>query len=136
MLRWLQRLNAGVQRGLDIAHAAAAILVVLALLAGSLWLTVDGTHLVRARAATVRPVSLYLGLGKVHSLEVALDAAPVGAMAPNVYLPTRLSVNTNLRVLFSNQHRRRTFTYSDFTPIVPPAGAPAPTGQAGRLPLP
>ena len=42
----LQRLNAGVLRTLDFVHAVAAIAVVLALLAGSAWITMDlwGSH--------------------------------------------------------------------------------------------
>lgn len=37
----LQRLNEGMQRGLDVMHGVASILVVLALLVGSAWLTMD-----------------------------------------------------------------------------------------------
>lgn len=80
-------------------------------MAGSLWLTVDGLHLVRARAATVRPVSLFLGLSRVRSLEVGLEAERV---APGVYLPRELTIVTNARILFAAIHRRQTFTYFDF----------------------
>lgn len=113
-----------------VPHGSGVAAKVTQSMAGSLWLTVDGAHLVRAAAATVRPVSLYLGLGKVHSLEVSLESGPVGPMAPGVYLPSRLSINTNLRVLFSNQHRRRTFTYSGHSLALPPATDATTSGDA------
>jgi len=75
-------------------------------------------------------VSLYLGLGKVYSLEVRVESAPAGPPAPGVYLPKSLSINTDLRVLFSNQHRRRTFTYSGFALVAPPSGTPDATTSA------
>jgi len=81
-------------------------------MSGSVWLTVDGLHLIRARATTVRPVSLFLGLSKVRSLEVGLEAERV---APDIYLPRELSIVTNARVLFAAIHRRQVFTYFDFT---------------------
>ena len=116
-----------------VPHGSGVAAKVTQAMAGSLWLTVDGAHLVRARAATVRPVSLYLGLGKVHSLEVLLEAAPAGAAAPEVYLPRRLMISTNLRVFFSNQHRRRTFSYADFAPLASPSAAGA-TRAGGAAP--
>lgn len=80
-------------------------------MSGSLWLTVDGLHLVRARAATARPVSLFLGLSRLRSLEVGLDAVEV---TPGVYLPSEVTLVTHARVLFASVHRRQVFTYSGF----------------------
>jgi len=80
-------------------------------MSGSLWITADGLHLVRARAATGRPVSLFLGLSRVRSLEVGLEAA---AVAPGVYLPRAVTIVTHARVLFTAVHRRQVFTYDDF----------------------
>jgi hypothetical protein len=80
-------------------------------MSGSLWLTADGLHLVRARAATGRPVSLFLGLSRVRSLEVGLEAA---AVAPGVYLPREVTIVTHARILFAAIHRRQVFTYFDF----------------------
>jgi hypothetical protein len=81
-------------------------------MSGSLWLTVDGLHLVRARAATARPVSLFLGLSRVRSLEVGLEAVETGA---GDYLPREVTIVTHARVLFASVHRRQVFTYSDYT---------------------
>jgi len=82
-------------------------------MSGSLWLTVDGLHLVRARATTLRPVSLFLGLSRVRSLEVGLEA---GRVAPGVYLPREVTIVTHARVFFAAIHRRQVFTYFDFVP--------------------
>jgi hypothetical protein len=81
-------------------------------MSGSLWLAKDGLHLVRARAATTRPVSLFLGLSRVRSLEVGLEATAVG---PGVFLPREVTIVTHARVLFASVHRRQVFTYSGFT---------------------
>jgi hypothetical protein len=113
-----------------VPHGTGVAARVTQAMAGSLWLTVDGAHLVRARAATVRPVTLYLGLGKVYSLEVRVESAPAGPMAPDVYLPKSLTINTDLRVLFTNQHRRRTFTYGEFALVAPPPEKPDATTSA------
>ena len=83
-------------------------------MSGSVWLTVDGAHLVRARTTSTRPVTLTLGLFKVHSLEVAFDAQRVG---DGVWLPRQLSIVSHARLVFLGQHRRRVFTYSDFAPL-------------------
>lgn len=91
-------------------------------MSGSLWLTVDGSHLVRARTTSTRPVSLTLGLFKVNSLEVAFDAQKVGAGA---WLPRQLSIVSHARLVFLGQHRRRVFTYSDYAPL-PERRSPGP----------
>lgn len=90
-------------------------------MSGSLWLTADGAHLVRARTTSTRPVSLTLGLFKVHSLEVAFDAQRV---APDTWLPRRLSIVSHARLVFLGQHRRRVFAYSDFAPLARAGGTP------------
>lgn len=117
-------------------HGSSVAAKVTHAMAGSLWLTTEGTHLVRAQAATVRPVSLFLGLGRVHSIEVGLEAAPAGPMAPGVFLPRLLSINTNLRVLFSNQHRRRTFSYGSYAPVASPSAPDAATSGTSNAPGP
>lgn len=86
-------------------------------MSGSLWLTTEGAHLVRARTTSTRPVSLSLGLFKVHSLEVAFDAQRVEAGA---WLPRQLSIVSHARLVFLGQHRRRVFTYSDYAPLPRP----------------
>jgi hypothetical protein len=83
-------------------------------MSGSVWLTVDGAHLVRARTTSTRPVTLSLGLFKVSALEVAFDAQRV---APDTWLPRQLSIVSHARLVFLGQHRRRVFTYSDFAPL-------------------
>jgi hypothetical protein len=86
-------------------------------MSGTLWLTVDGAHLVRARTTSTRPVSLTLGLFKVHALEVGFDAQRVG---PDTWLPRQLSIVSHARLVFLGQHRRRVFTYSEFAPLPRP----------------
>jgi hypothetical protein len=118
-----------------VPHGSGVAARVTQSMAGSLWLTVEGTHLVRAHAATVQPVSLYLGLGKVHSLEVMLEAVPAGSMAPGVFLPKSLTINTNLRILFTNQHRRRTFSYAGYALVASPSASPD-ASTSGAAPAP
>ena len=83
-------------------------------MSGSLWLTADGAHLIRARTTSTRPVSLTLGLFKVHALEVAFDAQRV---ATDTWLPRQLSIASHARLVFLGQHRKRVFTYSDYAPL-------------------
>jgi len=86
-------------------------------MAGRLWITVDGLHLIRARLASIRPVPLTLGLISVRSVEIALDVAEV---ARGTWLPRRLTVVSNVRIIFMEQVRRRVFTYSDYAPVANP----------------
>lgn len=95
------------------AHGGSIAARLTQAMAGSLWITVDGFHLVRARATTMRPVSLFLGLSRVRSLEVGLEAERV---APDVYLPREVTIVTHARVLFATIHRRQVYTYFDFVP--------------------
>jgi len=81
---------------------------------GSLWVTMDGLHLLRARARTMRPISIALSLAKVHELEVSLDSQPV---APGVYLPRQITVRTSSRVLVGSSRQRNVYRYSKFTPV-------------------
>jgi hypothetical protein len=83
-------------------------------MAGSLWLTVDGLHLIRARAASVRPVPLTLGLVSVRSLALELESAEV---APGTWLPRRVVVKSDVRIVFLSQARRRVITYSRHAPM-------------------
>jgi len=78
---------------------------------GSLWITVEGFHLAAARAQTVRPITIALSLSKVYELKVRMEAGPVGE---GVWLPLRVEVNTNARILIKAIRRRNLFTYSDF----------------------
>ena len=83
-------------------------------MSGSVWLTVDGAHLSRARTTSTRPVTLTLGLFMLNSLEVAFDAQRAGGPA---WLPRQLSIVSHARLVFLGQHRRRVFTYSDYAPL-------------------
>jgi len=91
-------------------------------MSGSLWLSAEGAHLVRARTTSSRPITLSLGLFKVQSLEVGFDAERV---ATDRFLPRRLSIVSHARLVFIGQHRRRVFTYSQYTPL-PGRGVPLP----------
>jgi hypothetical protein len=87
---------------------------------GSLWLTVGGLHLARARAHVVEPVSLAMSLVKIHALEVQLEAGGVGE---GVWLPKEIDLNSRVRVFFSTRQRRNVIRYSDFTALPKPAKA-------------
>jgi hypothetical protein len=86
-------------------------------MAGSLWITVEGFHLAGAKAETVRPISIALVLSKVYSIKVRMDAGPVGE---GVWLPSRVEVVTNARILIKSIRRRNLYTYSDFLRLAPP----------------
>lgn len=86
-------------------------------MAGRLWLTVDGLHLARAEARTVRAVSLALSLAKVHQLEVVMEAAPI---SEGVWLPQRIDVDSKARVFFSTRYRTLRFRYSEFLEVKEP----------------
>ncbi len=94
-------------------------------MAGSLWIAADGHHLVRARARTVRPVSIAMSLAKVYSMEIELDSVPV---MPGLWLPERLEVQTEARVSWWPIRRRSIFLYSNFHPV---RGGPAEGGGVG-----
>jgi hypothetical protein len=90
---------------------------------GTLWLSVDGLHLVRARADSAREVGAAIGLFRMHALRFAVDAAPA---APDVWLPTEVVVETRMRLVVVGVRRRRTFVYSDYDPV-PARVPPGPT---------
>jgi hypothetical protein len=100
-------------------------------MSGSLWLSTEGAHLVRARTTSTRPITLSLGLFKVQSLELAFDAERV---APDRFLPRQLTIVSHARLVFIGQQRRRVFTYSEYTPL-PERGAP-PAAPRPRRPRP
>jgi hypothetical protein len=83
-------------------------------MAGRLWLTVDGLHLIRARATSVRPVPLTLGLFSVRSLDLDLEAAQVDG---GTWLPRRLTILSDVRIILVGQVRRRVITYSDYARV-------------------
>jgi hypothetical protein len=78
---------------------------------GSLWVTRDGSHVVRARARTVRPVPVLWNIARVRTLEVAVDQTEV---EPGIWLPRRAVVDLDRRIVFSSGRRRTTILYSDY----------------------
>lgn len=86
-------------------------------MAGRIWLTVDGLHMIRAQLKSVRPVPLTLGLVSVRSVEIDLDVTEI---AEGTWLPRRLAVVSDVRIIFMGQVRRRVFTYSDYAPVAHP----------------
>ncbi|HET8948225.1 MAG TPA: hypothetical protein VFQ07_14700, partial [Candidatus Polarisedimenticolia bacterium] len=102
-------------------------------MSGSIWLSLEGTHLVRARATSTRPVTLSLGLFKVQSLEVAFDAERV---APDRFLPRQLAIVSHARLVFLGQHRRRVFTYSEYAPLPEKRSGRESPGPGPGHPLP
>jgi hypothetical protein len=97
---------------------------IAAAMQGTLWLSVDGLHLVRARADSAREVGAAIGLFRMHALRFAVDAGPV---ASDVWLPTEVVVETRMRLVVVGVRRRRTFSYSRYDPV-PLRPLPAPGG--------
>jgi hypothetical protein len=99
---------------------------IAAAMQGTLWLSVEGLHLVRARADSAREVGAAIGLFRLHALRFAVDAA---AVAPDVWLPTEVMVETRMRLVVVGVRRRRTFSYSEYDPAPArfPKGPPLPT---------
>lgn len=81
---------------------------------GTLWITVEGFHLAAARAETVRPIVIAWSLSKVYDLRIRMEAGPVGE---GVWLPQRVEVDTDARIVIRSIRRRNLFTYSDFLRI-------------------
>jgi hypothetical protein len=94
---------------------------------GSLWITLDGQHLAGAHARTLRPISIALSLVKIHALEVSLESQQVEA---GIWLPLRIEVKTDARILVKRIRRRSVYEYSDFVRLSPGpfsgGGAPGP----------
>ncbi|MCI0568252.1 MAG: hypothetical protein L0Z52_08710 [Acidobacteria bacterium] len=92
---------------------------------GSLWITVGGLHLARAKARTVEPVSLAMSLVKIHALDVKLEAGPVGE---GLWLPREIDLKDHVRMFFTSRQRHRILRYSEFTPM-PVSTSPLPEGR-------
>jgi len=90
---------------------------------GSLWISVDGYHVARARTRMQRPVSIFLFLFGFRDLQVDFDGTPV---APGVWLPQRIEVRADARISFWPVRRHSVVHYSEFSPATeaPPAGTP------------
>lgn len=82
-------------------------------MAGTLWITVEGLHLFRARARTLQPISIALSLAKVHELSLEMGSGPEDG---GVWLARRIALETHSRVLFKTTWRRIHYRYSDFVP--------------------
>jgi hypothetical protein len=92
---------------------------------GSLWITVGGLHLARAKARTIEPVSLAMSLVKIHALDVTLEAGPVGE---GLWLPRGIDLKDRIRMLFTSRQRHRILRYSEFAPM-PASTRPPPEGR-------
>ncbi|MEM1249872.1 MAG: hypothetical protein AAGK22_26090 [Acidobacteriota bacterium] len=79
--------------------------------AGTLWISVQGAHLVEARAETTRPVGVSLGLIRV----VRLAADYVGfEVDEGLWLPQRIEVYSDVRVVGGLVRKHNTFNYGGF----------------------
>jgi hypothetical protein len=83
--------------------------------AGTLWVTEQGLHVIRAESRSTRPVPVALSLAKVESLNIQLENHEV---APGVWLPRRIEVRSRGRILLSRFNKRNVFLYSEFEPVV------------------
>jgi hypothetical protein len=89
-----------------------------AAMAGTLWITRDGWHLLRVRARTVRPVSFALSLVKLYDMELEMVSGPVDGGG---WIPRRIVLGTGQRFLLRSSRRRNIYQYSDFAPAETPA---------------
>jgi hypothetical protein len=94
-------------------------------MAGSLWLTEDGLHLIRATAGTVQPIPFFFNVSRVHELNLELRSDPVEGGA---WLPRRIQVETNARIFAFTLRRKSLYLYSEFRPH-PPARPSAGEGS-------
>lgn len=86
---------------------------------GTLWLSAPGWHLVAAKAQTSRRVSVALGLARVERLQVSYIGAPLDS---ETWLPKRIEVLTEVKVLGRRTQKRNVFTYRRFEPSATTAG--------------
>lgn len=80
-------------------------------MSGTLWVTTEGFHLYKASARTKRSLSMGFGLAKIHSVSVEFRGAET---EPGVWLPSRIEVKTNGRILASTFYKRNLYLYQDF----------------------
>ncbi|MEW5806764.1 MAG: hypothetical protein AB1756_05400 [Acidobacteriota bacterium] len=84
-------------------------------MAGTLWITVDGYHLYRARVRMVRPIPILFSLAEIYDLQIHFSSMPV---SEGVYLPQRIEVMTSGRVLMIPFRRRNIFSYGNYMLII------------------
>jgi hypothetical protein len=101
-------------------------------MSGSLWLTSEDHHILRARMRAERPVSLVVLLAKVSELEIDLDCRLVSA---DVWLPRRVVMRTTIKLPWGKRVTRTTYEYSGFVPVRSGVGS-APTEQVTRVEAP
>lgn len=85
-------------------------------MAGSLWISTEGLHLVRAQARMARSVSVGFGLAGVTGLSVDYEATPVAA---DTWLPSTIEVDTTGRILASTFRKSNRYRYEDYQPLDP-----------------
>jgi hypothetical protein len=93
------------------AEGGGAMGRIARVLEGSLWISVQGRHVVRAEARTAEPVSFALGLAGVQEVRMTFESAPVTA---DVWLPASIEIHSSVRVLWRTVFRRNRFDYHDY----------------------
>ncbi len=83
--------------------------------AGSLWLAVDGLHIVRSETHLERPIAAVGRLVKLRKLAIRLE----GGAAGELWLPLRIVVESELSVAGKKIRKRNTFRYSQFEAASP-----------------
>ncbi len=83
-------------------------------MAGNLWITVDGHHIMHAKSRTIKPISFFLSLGEVTHLDISMESVSV---APGIWIPKRIEVESTIRILFKTIRKRTLYIYTDFVPI-------------------
>lgn len=82
-------------------------------MSGSIWLTVNGLHLYKARASTMKPISIALSLFKIHEFKVEMQSGPVNEQ---IWLPRRIQTEIRIRIIAKTIRRKTLYNYFDFVP--------------------
>lgn len=82
-------------------------------IAGSLWLTVDGNHLVKWETRLTRP--LKRALIKMKKLDLTVTCQPVG----DAYFAKEVEMDSVVSLGFGDKRKRNRYRYSEFEKSVP-----------------
>lgn len=85
-------------------------------MAGTIWITVEGSHIAKATARSVSPISVAFIVLKLEDLQLEMQSAPVG---DDRWLPRRIDVRTRSRIVGFPSRTRNLYEYSDFVSFTP-----------------
>lgn len=80
-------------------------------LGGKLWMTRDGLHLYKAEAVSQRPLSIGLGIAKIHRVWIRFQARQV---EEGIWLPWKIEVTSEGRVVLSPFRKHNLYIYDRY----------------------